>query len=405
VYFGGSAVDTTVDSSSSDIVSNGGTAIGTTLNSGGYLFVISNGTVSDTQVSGGEIVSTGIVVYQPASGFTAYASSVSEVNLDGGRDYVLSGGTTISTTVDGGLEWVRGGTASFTTISNGGMEVVFGEGTTSFTTVSRGDAEVYGTAFNMTVDSGGRADLVGGLAVSMTVNSGASADLDGQAVDTTMNGDVFVGDRPISGTTSGTAVNSAGAEYVSSGGTTTGTIVISGGTEYVSSGGTAISTTVNKGGVEAVFSAGSATFTTVSSGGYLVVFPGATQSDPLLSGGQIVSTGAVVDQPNSGFTVYGSSVSEIIIGAGVTEYVLSGGTAATTTVSLGGIIDATDLGYAPGGTTRITVGDVLSVTLDGNIYTQQLAGDYTGEYFQLAPGDRGGTNSRWKKHPATAVGC
>ena len=44
----------------------------------------------------------------------------------------------------------------------------------------------------------------------------------------------------------------------------------------------------------------------------------------------------MLEQPNSGFTFYGSSASGIVVGSGATEYVLSGGSAISTTVDSGG---------------------------------------------------------------------
>lgn len=83
------------------------------------------------------------------------------------------------------------------------------------------------------------------------------------------------------------------------------------------------------GGAEFVYSSGSAISTMLSSGGYLIVLPNGEQTGTVRSGGTIVSTGVVLDQPESGLTVYPGVAS----GSGAIEYALPGGTTSNTTVS------------------------------------------------------------------------
>jgi len=71
--------------------------------------------------------------------------------------------------------------------------------------------------------------------------------------------------------------------------------------------------------------------------------------------------------------------------------VYSGGSASDTTVSRGGSIDVAYLPYGGGTASVDSTTDVLTVSLSTQSYTQQLAGDYTDEYFQLAPDAGGGT--------------
>jgi autotransporter passenger strand-loop-strand repeat protein len=135
--------------------------------------------------------------------------------------------------------------------------------------------------------------------------------------------------------------------------------VNSGGDQRVNAGGTASVITVNSDGTEFLYGAASAT--TVNLGGTEYVFSGGTASSTTISGGG-------------------------------TEVVESDGLAISTSVALGGIIDVAYLGYVPGGTASVTPDDVLSLTVGGSSYTQQLAGTYAADlHFQLAPGNLGGT--------------
>ena len=217
-----------------------------------------------------------------------------------------------------------------------------------------------------------------------------------------------------------TTVLNFGNEYVSSGGTASFTRVRSGGTEVVYSSGTAVSTTVSSGGNEIVSSGGTASFTTLS-GGTEYVYAGGTTSYTTVSlggntegqevnqGGTAISTtvgdggrlefqstgglaiGTTVEKGGAELLFGANTASDTMVSSGGYEVVNAGATAISTTIALGGIIDIVDLSYTPGGTASVTAGDVLSVTVGGNTYTRQLAGDYTGEAFLLAPGGFGGT--------------
>ena len=60
--------------------------------------------------------------------------------------------------------------------------------------------------------------------------------------------------------------------------------------------------------------------------GFLVVLPGGPlTSTTVLTGGEIVSTGVVLVQPNSQVTLFGPVASDLVVGRGATDYVLLGG--------------------------------------------------------------------------------
>jgi autotransporter passenger strand-loop-strand repeat protein len=139
---------------------------------------------------------------------------------------------------------------------------------------------------------------------------------------------------------------------VTLGGTASGSIVS--GQQVVSSGGIASGTIVDAGGVQNVFSGGSAGFTTVGLGGEQEIFGG-------------------------------GSVSGTVVSGGGTEIVAAGGALVSgTIVNSGGTIDIPFLTFS-GGTANVSLSDLLTVTEGANVYTQQLAGDYTGLSFQPLP--------------------
>jgi autotransporter passenger strand-loop-strand repeat protein len=135
-----------------------------------------------------------------------------------------------------------------------------------------------------------------------------------------------------------------GTENVSAGGVAYGnTGVYGGGNQNVYNGGTASGTQVDNGGTQTVYAGGSATSTTVNSGGTLQL--------------------------------------------------LSGGSATDAILNSGGAIDLTNLAYASGGSAGLdpSVPNQLDVSVGGVSFTEQLAGNYTGQSFQLSADAAGGT--------------
>jgi autotransporter passenger strand-loop-strand repeat protein len=209
---------------------------------------------------------------------------------------------------------------------------------------------VYGpVGSNIVVVGSGATDyvLASGTAVSTTVSSGGTED-------------IYAG-----GTASFTNVTTDGTEIVSRGGTAVGA-TFSGGNfliapqntaseQFVRFGGTAVSTTLNSGSIEFVDSAGTISATTVNSGG----------TEFVSSGGIATST-----------TVHG----------GGTELVLANSIVTLTSVGIGGAIVLGSLAYAPGGSATVNTSDVLTVSVGGQTYMQQLSGDYSGVSFGLSLG-------------------
>ncbi len=445
VYFSGSAVSTIVNNGGTEFVSSGGTAVSTTVSSGGYEVVSNGGTATSTTLRDGgqELVYSG-----GTTSFTTLSDGGSQGVSSGGTAV----STTVS---NGGAEIVYpGGTDSFTTVSSGGTESVEGSGIASSTMVRSGGSELvvgFGTAISTTIALGGKIELLdlqnylpGGTATVDSATDVLTVSVGGQSYTQQLAGD-YTGEQfqlapgPFGGTqltlavaqvattysvtsgvtSTGITLGYGDVEHVYFSGSAVGTIVNYGGTEFVSSGGTAVSTTVSSGGYEVVSNGGTATSTTLRNGGQELVYSGGTTSFTTLSdggsqgvssGGTAVSTtvsngGAEIVYPGGtdSFTTVSSGGTESVEGSGIasstmvrsggSELVVGFGTAISTTIALGGKIELLDLqNYLPGGTATVNPStDVLTVSVGGQRYTQQLAGDYTDEYFQLAPGPSGGT--------------
>jgi autotransporter passenger strand-loop-strand repeat protein len=268
---------------------------------------------------------------------------------------------------------LSGGTATNTVLTSGASLVVFpgatALGTTGPGTVLSGGVVFYNpgnglsvyasSVSNLTVNSGGAEYIFGGgKAVSTSVGSGGIESVlsDGSAV--------------------GTFVASAGSENVSAGGTTRFTM-----DDYlqeVGSGAVTTFTAILSDGVADV--TGSAISSTISSGGQEIVSSGAVTSDTVVSSGGIER-------------ISGGGVASITtISSGGIERISDGGSATLTILRNGGVIAVTALTYASGGSAQVDPSnDVLTVSIGGSVYQQQMAGDYTGGVFTLAPDLTSGT--------------
>jgi autotransporter passenger strand-loop-strand repeat protein len=362
-YADGTAVSTTIANGGLVIVSAYATVSGTTIQSGGAELVFASGSAIDTTVEDGgnlillpgaiasgitgNVVATGVVIYQPGapavvapfvSGATIGTSAVG---------YLFSGGSAISTTVgDGGQEFIfAGGLATGTFLGSGGVEYISS----------------------------------GGTAVGGTVGPTASAYAysDGMASGITL----------------------AGVLFISSGGIASQIAIQFGGDEIVSSAGSAIATQVNYGGVENVQSAGNALGTLVRNGGLISIEKGGLAASTMLGlgaieflydGGFAVST--TVGLSGSENIYFGGSASSTTISSGGKEIIYFGASSTDTVVLIGGAIAVNYLTYAPDGSASVdSVTNILTVSVGGQIYTQQLSGDYTGDQFAVTQDTTGGT--------------
>jgi autotransporter passenger strand-loop-strand repeat protein len=368
VYSSGTASFTTIASGDALVVYGGGSAFSATIADGGILVALPGALLtSPTSQTGADIVSTGVVLYEPGSGISVSGHAVNGIAVGSGAlEYILPTGTATDTTVDsfgsetvfaGGLASrttvaslgtetvLQGGSAVSTTVTGGGFEIVSAGGTISGAVVNDSTEFVFGggTAVSTTLTSGANEFLFGGTASGTTVSSGAIQQVypGGTAIDTIVgsSGTEVVSGSSISamvassgtldvyagGTASDTTVGNGGVQAVYQSGTASGTIVQNGGTEEVSSFGSAIGTMVGDGGFEHVSRGGLTIGTTVLNGSFEVLSLGGRSISTTLSNG---ATEYIEDQ---------STASDTSVSSGGAEYVFSGSTASGTRVSSGGI--------------------------------------------------------------------
>ena len=322
-------------------VTDGQTVNGIIVSNGDYLIVYSGGIVSNTTVNDGgfEVVS---------AGGTAKTSLVNS----GGFEVVSAGGSTKGTFLRGEQDVLSGGIAGATTVGSGGFQIVSFGGQASDTVVDDGGFESVssgGTAVGSILNKGGELDVSnGGTASSTTINDGGyeSVSSGGVTIGTTVKagGSLDVQDG---GTASNTIVSGGGLEYVSGGGTTTGTTVKSGGREIVE--GTAVNTVVLSGGSESV--AGGTVFRNTVRG-----------TEYVFSGGSSVS--ATISSGGAAYLSNGGMASNTTVKAGGRENVSSGGTASGNTLSSGGFEYVTLSGIAS--RTSISNGGVQYISNGGS---------------------------------------
>jgi autotransporter passenger strand-loop-strand repeat protein len=229
LYSGASGSGTVVDAGGVVFVYGGASLTAPTVESGGVIVLLPGGAIVSPSLSGGEILSSGVALYQAGSGVTDEGLVASGLTVGvGGAEYVLQGGTAISSVIDAGA------------------------------------AYVFGTASGM------------------AINNGAEAFIQGSATGTVIsNGYEFVQGG---GTVVDTALYSAGFERIEAGGIASGTYVGSDAVQFVSSGGTASFATVSSGGLQ--YSATSAVIISTT------VLSGTSGAPVTSSGGSILSGGS-----------------------------------------------------------------------------------------------------------------
>ena len=313
----------------------GGTTIATAILGGAYEFVSTGAVAIDTFVSGA--ASSSFDYNYSGLGLGSGASSISTTLVSGGYEFVFSGGTASATTVSSGgsLTVYNGGSAIGTVLAGGSarIPVVIGAGSTvSGVVVSANETVLVSagaTAIGTVVEPGGALDVLAGGSVS----------------DTRVSGGVLV--------ISSSAVFEDASLTVESGATAVSSVLFLGGDEYILAGGTTLYTTVSSGGSLTVDSGGIQSGTVVSGGGSslpvstIIVMSGQVESGLVIgagttldvdSGGTIISTTA---EGRAAVNVDGGVSSDTVLlgldGFTAAEYVAEGGTADGTTLSSGGV--------------------------------------------------------------------
>ncbi|EBA4607902.1 autotransporter adhesin Ag43 [Salmonella enterica] len=361
---GGLATDTTVNSGGGQSVAgqtkgtvlnggeqyvhSGGVADGTVINTGGYQTVKAGGTATNTVVNTGseggpdsENDDAGQWVYGTAQNTTINAN---------GRQVVQEGGVSTATVINSGGDQSVHGYAE-DTVLDGGYQYVHSGGVAVNTTINSSGWQVVkegAQAHDTTVNSNGIIQVnAGGVASDVTINAG------GALVTNT--------DADVSGTNrlGGFSVDSAT-------GSASNVVLENGGQLNVFTGDSASATTVDNGGTLSVAAGGTATDTTIYAGGALIADTNSTVS----------GTNAQGEFSIDGST---GQASGLYLENGGYFSVLSGGNATNTTVSNGGELSVADGGTLSGTTslsnnaTLAITGDVVSTGTIENAGTIDFA--------------------------------
>jgi autotransporter passenger strand-loop-strand repeat protein len=315
-------------------VGSGQTLSGVILGSGDTEDVWPGGTAIGTIINGGYQDNTGTATGTIINGGAqdVYYGTASNTTIYGGHQLLEFGATASNTTIYGGAQVAASGTTATSTTIYGGTQDVAYSGTASDTTIYGGVQHVES----------------GGIATSTTISGGYQDDF---------------------GTAIGTIINSSGVEIVERGGTASSTVV-NGGIQLVESGGTGTGTTVY-GGVQVVELGGSASNTTVYGGVQLVEGDRSTASNTTINGG--------TERVSAGGTANGV----IFAGpAGVLQLEQPG--------SLIGTISGWQIGDVIDFSTNVTgaaiSGSTLEVTVSGQSFSYQLAGQQAGTIVQIDQG-------------------
>ena len=407
VYSGGIASNVSVNRSGNLVISSGGYVHMLEADKYADIYIASGGSVLlaydpwenyyNATFEEGSVISyfydAGVYIGEPNEGLAGKYSSVSGVTVEGWQSaLVLSGGTAANTTVYGrmevssggkisgteisgtyyadqsGLFIYSGGTADSTIVNSGGNMYVSG-GVANDTTLEY-DGSMYvfsgGVANDTTVEYGGRMYISsGGVANDTTVNSWGDLNISsGGMADGLILNEGFANVES-GGIVSGVVV-SEGCLYVSSGGVADG-ISVYDGNLYVSSGGTATNIFTTPWNRDAVYAESGAYVTYVISN-YAGVY--------VMSNNQIVSNASGMN----GKVLSGTSM-----------YVLSGGTAVSTTlhndaelaVLSGGIVSGA---VVSGGSMTVSSGGSASIVTVRNNGTLTVSSGgrisgVTGEFF------------------------
>lgn len=278
-----------------------------------------------------------------------------------GGQFVQAGGVANHTTVNvNGLQGIlAGGSATETTVKSGGGQSVHGQA--SDTTLDGGTQWVHsGGITSGTIINKDGAQLVkaGAQASGTVVNTGAQGGPDAENSD----------GQWVAGTATDTTINNDGRQIIAAGGLATGTVIkaggdqsvhghaqhtrLDGGNQYVHSGATASDTVINANGWQVVKDGATADHTTVNNSGKLQVNVGGTATDVTMNAGGalVTSTAANVSGTNSlgNFSVDAATASatNVLLENGGRLDVLGNGSADTTTVNQGGILAVSSGGKA-----------------------------------------------------------
>ena len=281
------------DNSGGQWVETGGVANQTTINNSGLQGVLAGGSATDTTVNSG--------------GGQSVHGQASDTTLDGGTQWVHSGGITSGTIINkDGAQLVKAGAQATGSVVNTGAQ--------GGPDAENSDGQwVAGTATDTTINNDGRQIIAtGGLATGTVIKAGGDQSVNGHAQHTRLDG---------------------GNQYVHAGATASDTVINANGWQVVKDGATADHTTVNNSGKLQVNAGGNATNVIQNAGGALVTNTSATVSGTNSLGNFSVDAAT-------------ASATNVLLENGGRLDVLGNGSAETTTVNQGGILAVSSGGKA-----------------------------------------------------------
>lgn len=333
--------------------------------------VLADGPPGNTSIiAAGDVVNNAVISNHDTQLVSGVANNtIINTGLEHGEDdeantggqFVQPGGVANQTTVnDNGLQGIlAGGSATETTVNSGGGQTVHGQA--SDTTLDGGTQWVHsGGITSGTIINKDGAQLVkaGAQTSGSVVNTGAQGGPDAENDD----------GQWVAGTATDTTININGRQIIAAGGIATGTVIkaggdqsvhghaqhtrLDGGNQYVHSGATASDTVINANGWQVVKDGATADHTTVNNSGKLQVNAGGTATDVNMNAGGalVTSTSATVSGTNSlgNFSVDAATASatNVLLENGGRLDVLGNGSADTTTVNQGGILAVSSGGKA-----------------------------------------------------------
>jgi hypothetical protein len=392
IYHVGTFSDGIVNGSEGAISSFGGVGIDVSLAAGDTFSggITNSGTISAG--GAGVIVDPTIVQSETFLGGITNNGSITANSVGIGVANIASfgGGITNTGTISGDTGIKLTGTPGTSVFDSG---VIDGTGGTAVKLDPSSGTDTFTLAPGYTITG----NVVGGGSDTLALGGTGAASFNLGDVGTTYTGfttfDVTGGTWNTSGTGSDWTVEGGTLEV---NGSVTDTTVDSGGTLTILPGGSADPTTVEAGGTETIsaggsddgaqisggtqYDYGSASNATVFSGGLQVVESGGVASDTTINGG----TMDVVSGGSAGASIDFAGTGTLQIDGPNTPGILLPGTTVSG-FTLGDTIDLPGIAYSTPNSAGVNGSDQLQFTEGGNTYEIQLAGNYAGQIFALAP--------------------
>lgn len=328
------------DNSGGQWVQTGGVANQTTINNSGLQGVLAGGSATDTTVNSG--------------GGQSVHGQASDTTLDGGTQWVHSGGITSGTIINkDGAQLVKAGAQATGSVVNTGAQ--------GGPDAENNDGQwVAGTATDTTINNDGRQIIAaGGLATSTVIKADGDQSVHGSAINTLLEGGFQYVHEGASA--EGTVISQNGWQVVKNGATATDTTILNGtGTEVangnsassqsVQAGGSALNTTIGDDSPSGelltdlsyqMVDGGRTENTTINNGGVQSVFAGGTAIGSVVNRGGRLEVSIWQDEPVAGKTAVAGSANNVTVEADGILSVDAGTSATDVVIKQGGALWAT----------------------------------------------------------------